>query len=384
MLWVAGAVANGVTSLAYFAIAFAILRPLVRERQVLENPLGLATALIFFTCAVHHGSHTVKTLLPVAYYTYHYDWQLASSLATRQMFDWEGITWDIFTAGVGIYYWTLRRTYGSLMQGAKLFEDLREKDRQTSERTALLEASNQELEAFSYSISHDLRAPLRAIDGYARILLEENAATLEPAAVGYLTRIDANAKEMEALIQALLEFSRLGRQPLAVARVEPARIVGKALDTLKAQMTNRHVDVKVVNMPGCDADPTLLRQVYVNLLSNALKFTQNRAVAQIEVGSMAGTSPPIYFVKDNGAGFDMAYKDKLFAVFQRLHRKDEYDGTGVGLAIVERIVTRHGGRIWAEGYPGSGAIFYFTLAADGLRTGVAPAAEVAGVSAGAR
>ena len=377
MLWVAGALANGVTALVYFAIASAILRPLVRERQVFVNPLGLATALIFFTCAVHHGAHTVKTILPIAYYTYHYNFDLASGLATRQMFDWEGITWDVFTAGIGLYYWTLRRTYGSLMQGAKLFEDLREKERQTAERTALLESSNRELEAFSYSISHDLRAPLRAIDGYARILLEENAGNLAPEAVRYLNNIDTNAREMEVLIQGLLEFSRLGRQPVKMENVEPGDVIRKALATLQPEMQGRVVEVVVRDMPPCSADPALLQQVYVNLLGNAIKFTGRRPVAEVEVGSIAGSSPTVFFVKDNGAGFDMAYKDKLFSVFQRLHSKAEYDGTGVGLAIVQRIVSRHGGRVWAEGRPGVGATFYFTLSGSGPRHGPIEIGELA-------
>ena len=230
-----------------------------------------------------------------------------------------------------------------------------------AERTAELETSNEELEAFSYSVSHDLRAPLRAIGGFARILREEHAAKLEPEALDYLRDIDTNAVEMGQLIDDLLQLSHLGRQALALQAVDPADVAREALDKLKPEMEGRAVEVEEADLPVCNADPALLQQVYLNLLSNALKFTRTRPVARIEVGTVEGEGPAVYFVKDNGAGFDMAYQDKLFAVFQRLHRQEEYEGTGVGLAIVQRIVARHGGRVWADGKPGVGAAFYFTL-----------------------
>ncbi|HEY8740417.1 MAG TPA: ATP-binding protein [Candidatus Dormibacteraeota bacterium] len=234
-----------------------------------------------------------------------------------------------------------------------------------AERTAQLEASNEELEAFSYSVSHDLRAPLRAIGGFARILSEEHAAKLEPEAADYLRDISKNAVEMGQLIDDLLQLSHVGRQGLALEAADPADVARRALDKLKPEMEGRAIEVEVANLPGCNADPALLQQVYLNLLGNAIKFTRACTVARIDVGSIEGEGPVVYFVKDNGAGFDMAYVDKLFAVFQRLHRQEEYEGTGVGLAIVQRIVTRHGGRIWAEGEPGVGASFYFTLAGGG-------------------
>ncbi len=226
-----------------------------------------------------------------------------------------------------------------------------------------LETANKELESFSYSVSHDLRAPLRAMDGFSRILQEDFGPALEPQAKHYLERIRANANRMGELVDDLLAFSRLGRQALKLAPVEPAALVVQAWDELAAERAGREVLLEVAALPACLADAGLLRQVFVNLLGNALKYSRRRAQAQITVGCQLGQSDPRYFVGDNGVGFDMAYADKLFGVFQRLHRPEEYEGTGVGLAIVARIVQRHGGQIWAEAKLDEGATFYFTLKA---------------------
>ena len=234
------------------------------------------------------------------------------------------------------------------------------------ERTAELTRSNQELESFSYSISHDLRAPLRAIDGFSRILADEHQAQLAPEARRMLQLVRGNTQQMGRLIDDLLAFSRLSRQALNRQSVDPNELVRQAIRDLASQQEGRQVEVKVGPLPLCAGDPALLKQVWINLLANALKFTRSRPKAQIEIGSRPGelTHPgdePAYFVKDNGVGFDMTYADKLFVVFQRLHRPEEYEGTGVGLAIVKRIVERHGGRVWAEAEKDKGAIFYFTL-----------------------
>ena len=237
-----------------------------------------------------------------------------------------------------------------------------ELEQRVVDRTAQLEAANKELEAFSYSVSHDLRAPLRAIDGFSRILLEDHTPQLPPEAVRYLRIIFESTQQMGQLIDGLLAFSRLGRQPLDKQPIDTAGLVRQVLDSLSSEQAGRQVEISLDELPVCQGDPTLLRQVWVNLLSNALKFTRGREVARIEIGSMAGQDgEPVYFVKDNGVGFDMQYADKLFGVFQRLHRAEEYEGTGVGLAIVQRIVHRHGGRVWAESEPGAGATFYFAL-----------------------
>jgi two-component system sensor histidine kinase/response regulator len=231
------------------------------------------------------------------------------------------------------------------------------------ERTGELEAAVKELEAFSYSISHDLRAPLRAINGFSKILLEEHSGQLSADAQKYLGLVGHNAQYMGQLIDGLLLFSRLSRQPLQKRPMLTEEVVRWALDELVAEQTGRNVEVTIGDLQPCHGNPTLLKQVFVNLLSNALKFTGRQPHAHIEVGCREANGEVIYFVRDDGAGFDMQYADKLFGVFQRLHRAEDYDGTGVGLALVQRIVQRHGGQIWAEAALGHGATFSFTLAA---------------------
>jgi two-component system sensor histidine kinase/response regulator len=233
-------------------------------------------------------------------------------------------------------------------------------------RTGELEAANKELEAFSYSISHDLRAPLRAINGFSRILIEEYAPELSADALAYLDKVSHNAHYMGQLIDGLLTFSRLSRQPMQKRRVPTEEIVRRALDELVPEQAGRQVNISVGELLPCQANRTLLQQVFVNLISNALKFTQRREVATIEIGCRQADGEVIYFVRDDGVGFDMRYADKLFGVFQRLHSAEDYDGTGVGLALVQRIVNRHGGRIWAESAVDQGATFSFTLAAAPL------------------
>ncbi len=228
-------------------------------------------------------------------------------------------------------------------------------------RTAQLEAANKELEAFSYSVSHDLRAPLRAIDGFSRILLDEYGPQLDAEAQRYLQIVGENAQQMSHLIDALLAFSRLSRQPLNKQLVDMNQLARQALDEVRRDQPDRSPELVSGDLPPCRADPALLKQVWINLLSNAFKFTARREQARIEIGCQPDQGQLIYFVRDNGTGFDMQYADKLFGVFQRLHRAEEYEGTGVGLAIVRRIVERHGGRIWVEAQVDGGATFYFAL-----------------------
>jgi len=246
----------------------------------------------------------------------------------------------------------------------KLNEEL---EQRVLDRTAELEAANKELDSFSYSVSHDLRAPLRAIDGFSRILLEDHGATLTDDGKGYLKLVRDNTCQMGRLVDDLLVFSRLGRLPLTKQRIDPSKVVRQCLAEMQTEQDGRQVEIVIGDLPNCRADPTLLKQVWTNLLSNALKYTRKREVARITIGHRS-VSPPsgadpeaVYFVEDNGAGFDMKYAHKLFGVFQRLHRATDFEGTGVGLAIVHRIVTRHGGRVWAEALPSQGATFSFTL-----------------------
>jgi len=235
-----------------------------------------------------------------------------------------------------------------------------ELEQRVVERTAQLKVANQELQAFSYSVSHDLRAPLRAMDGFSRILLEDYGPQLPSLAQHYLQVVRKNAQQMGRLIDDLLALSRLGRQPLTKRPVMPADLVRQVLEELSAGQEGRRVEIQIDDLPPCQADPALLKQVFINLISNALKFTQGRETARIEIGCQPCEGSVVYFVRDNGVGFDMRYANKLFGVFQRLHSADEYEGTGVGLAIVQRIIHRHGGRIWAKAEEGQGATFYFT------------------------
>jgi signal transduction histidine kinase len=233
-------------------------------------------------------------------------------------------------------------------------------------RTAELEASNRELEAFGYSVSHDLRSPLRSIDGFSRLVLEENKGELSAEGVRRLGLIRAGAQQMGVLIDDLLGFSRLGRVELKKRRVFTVDVVNEVIAELKQENPDRQIEFVVQALPACLADPVLLKQVFRNLLGNAVKFSRTRSDARIEVGSDADrdTAKPgmvMYFIKDNGVGFDMQYIDKLFGVFQRLHRMEDFPGTGVGLALIRRIVERHGGTVWAEGVVDSGATFYLTL-----------------------
>jgi light-regulated signal transduction histidine kinase (bacteriophytochrome) len=243
-----------------------------------------------------------------------------------------------------------------------------ELERRVADRTARLEAANRELEAFSYSVSHDLRAPLRSVDGFSQALLDDYAAQLPGEARHYLETIRAAAQRMGHLIAALLSLSRLGRQALVRRPLDTGLLVREVLEELRPLAAGREVDLHIGELPPSQADPTLLRQVWLNLLGNAFKYTAGRDVARIEIGSVRRAGEVVYFVRDNGAGFDMRYADRLFGVFQRLHGQAQFEGTGVGLAIVQRIVHRHGGRVWAEAAEDRGAVFWFTLGPSPLET----------------
>lgn len=236
-----------------------------------------------------------------------------------------------------------------------------ELEHRVAARTADLEAANKELEAFSYSVSHDLRAPLRAMDGFSHAVLEDYGDQLPEEGRQYLETIRHGAQRMGTLIDDLLTFSRLSRLPLNRQAVNMGRLASDALEELGAQRNGRQIDLRIGDLPPCHGDPSLLRQVWVNLISNAVKYTKRREAAVVEVGAREENGETVYFVSDNGTGFDMQYAHKLFGVFQRLHRADEFEGTGVGLAIVQRVVHRHGGRVWAKAEIDRGASFCFTL-----------------------
>jgi light-regulated signal transduction histidine kinase (bacteriophytochrome) len=229
------------------------------------------------------------------------------------------------------------------------------------ERTEELKTAYRELESFSYSVSHDLRAPLRTINGFARILEEEYNDRFDDEGKRLLTRIISGARRMGILIDDLLAFSRFSRQVITPVTIDMHRLVEECINEAAPGGVLPAVNLVIEDLPAAFGDRNLIKQVWFNLLSNALKFSVRNPNPQITVGSKETGDQIIYFVRDNGAGFDMQYADKLFKVFQRLHKDSDFEGTGVGLAIVQRIVQRHGGRIWAEGNLNEGAIFYFTL-----------------------
>jgi PAS domain S-box-containing protein len=253
----------------------------------------------------------------------------------------------------------MRDSHGNLIGYAKVTRDLTQRRRVEQ----ALAQSNQELERFSYSVSHDLRAPLRAIHGYAQALWEDHAARLDDEGKRLLAVIRDSAKLGGQLIDGLLNFSRVGRQALTRTPVDLTALAESVVAELRQTAGSVAVEVVLTPLPPATGDPTLLRHVLTNLINNAFKFSAKRAHPRVEIGAQQNGPEAVYYVKDNGVGFDMEYAGKLFGVFQRLHRPDEFEGTGVGLALAQRIVQRHGGRIWAEGKVNEGATFFFTVSA---------------------
>ena len=253
------------------------------------------------------------------------------------------------------------------LENARLTERVRE-------RTAELEAANRELDAFSYSVSHDLRAPMRVVRGFAALLAQDHRGALSDDGRHLVDSIIAAAHRGERLIQDLLRFSSLNRQPLARREVDVEALVQTAWHEVHGREAARPVEFLVGPLPPAFADPGLLQQVVVNLLSNALKFTATRAHARIEVGCESGAGEPVYYVRDNGVGFDMQYRARLFDAFQRLHG-DEFPGSGIGLSLVQRIIHRHGGAVWAHAQVDAGATFYFTIGPSAAASPVADSHE---------
>lgn len=238
---------------------------------------------------------------------------------------------------------------------------LNELNNQLLEEQKKLEDANHELEAFAYSVSHDLRVPLRAIDGFSRILVEDYRDELDDEGRRLISIIRDNTKKMGQLIDDILQLSRAGRQEINLTQLDIESIFQNVFNELKQSNEDRNIVLEMEPLPKIYADRTLLQQVISNLLSNSFKFTNTRETAEIKVGFEVGKNEYIYYVKDNGVGFNMKYSDKLFGLFQRLHGQNEFDGTGVGLSIVQRIIRRHGGDVWAEGKVDEGATFYFSL-----------------------
>ena len=243
-------------------------------------------------------------------------------------------------------------------------EEIRKLNEVLERKIGELNKSNHDLEAFNYSVSHDLRVPLMAIDGFSRRLLQHYADGLDPKGLQMLNLIRNDVHKMEQLTEDLLAYARLGRQEMGLSTVSIEQIARGVLEELTAIYSGRKIDLQMGKLPPACCDESMIRQVFANLLSNAFKFTKYRDIARIEIGGSAGASENLYWVKDNGVGFDQQDAEKLFGVFQRLYGSDQFEGTGIGLAVVKRIIDFHKGRVWAEGKPDSGATFYFTLPAN--------------------
>lgn len=264
---------------------------------------------------------------------------------------------SVFSVFVGLVFLVAWRRVAE----QKLIELNATLEERVAERTAQLHASNQELESFSYSVSHDLRAPLRHINGFSLALLEDYNDKLDDVGKDYLRQVREASQEMAALIDDVLKLARLSRSEMVSESVDLTAMARSIIEDLKKDDAIRKVDIKVESGLSAQGDKSLLEIMLTNLICNAWKFTSKTEKAKITFGQDVFDDKTVYFVRDNGAGFDMDYADKLFGVFQRLHRTDEFEGTGVGLAIVQRIVSRHGGRVWGEGSVDKGATFYVSL-----------------------
>ena len=260
------------------------------------------------------------------------------------------------------------------MENVQLYSGLEQK---VAERTARLQALNEELDSFSYSVSHDLRAPLRHVGGFIELLQKQEGDKLSPKGLEYLKIILSSTQTMSGLINDLLEFSRMGRTDMRKSRIDMKALVSDVWRELAPERKDRNIVWTLADLPPAEGDSAMLKQVWFNLLSNAIKYTKRRDQTEVHVGFTVCDAENEFFVKDNGAGFDMKYADKLFGVFQRLHQKEDFEGTGIGLANVRRIITRHGGRTWADSKVNHGAMFYFTLPkkAGGLLEPLHPASQ---------
>lgn len=248
-----------------------------------------------------------------------------------------------------------------LTERVEKVRQLRNLNKELQSEAVKLEDANNELEAFAYSVSHDLRVPLRAIDGFSRIIIEDYEDKLDDEGVRLLNIVRDNTKKMGQLIDDILLLSRAGRQEMKISDLDIAALANNVYGEFTQETENRNVKFTVDDLPKPKADRALMTQVLTNLIGNALKFTREKENAEIEVGFQDDKENYIYFVKDNGAGFNMKYYDKLFGLFQRLHSQEEFEGTGVGLSIVQRIISRHGGRVWGEGEVDKGATIFFSL-----------------------
>jgi signal transduction histidine kinase len=331
------------------ALGLALLAQRYEFRDV-EMPV-FTMAIAISTWYAGNGPSALAVLLCMALFDYFFTEPLYSfDVSAKDLpYFFIFIVWGIIVASFAA---VRRRVEDSLLRAQA---DL-------AKRAAELEATNKELEAFTYSVSHDLRAPLRHVAGFAELLQRQSSAVLDDKARRYMTMILEAAKRMGSLVDDLLGFSRIGRAEARMTAVSLDQLVREVIAELAQDTRNRDIDWRIGTLPVCYGDRAMLKVAFMNLLSNAVKFTRLRPQARIEIGCADGKDGQVeIFVADNGAGFEMQYVNKLFGVFQRLHRSEEFEGTGIGLATVQRIVHRHGGQVRAQGAVGQGATFYFSL-----------------------
>jgi len=353
-------ISDGLIALAYYSIPMTLVYFVCKRKDLAFNWMFICFAIFIVSCGTTH--------LMEIFNIWHPTYWLSGIIKAITAFA------SIVTAILLIRLVPLALSLPSPEQLRKSNEELQREMRERAlatekitslnaelvKQTTRLEAANKELETFGYSVSHDLRAPLRHIEGYVDLLRGEISSLSEKGGQ-YLKVISDSAKQMGVLIDGLLAFSRMGRAALNPCWIETDALVAQAREELSRDAAGRSIEWKIEALPKVYADKTLFKQVWVNLLDNAIKYTRNRDKAVISIGCKEAGDEFEFFVKDNGAGFDMQYAAKLFGIFQRLHFKEEFEGTGIGLANIQRIIARHGGRTRAEGEVNVGATFYFTL-----------------------
>ena len=346
--------------LAVLSVSMALGGALLIERFHLRNITLFLCAIAVVAWYGGTGAAVLALLLSCISFAYFFvepSYTLYISRSTIPYF----ILFALFTSLVTWFSAVRRSVEGELTERKRREQEIKNLNLELAKHSTALEAINQELEAFAYSISHDLRAPLRHMAGYTELLQKKASSALDEKSNHYILMMLDSAKRMGNLIDDLLAFSRIGRAETQKTLFSLTQLVREALSEVRQDAEGRNIAWKVGALPDFYGDRSMLRLVLVNLISNAIKFTRTRTQAEIEIGCADGNSDDlVVFVRDNGVGFDMKYVNKLFGVFQRLHQSDEFEGTGIGLATVQRIIHRHGGKVWAEGVVDGGATFYFS------------------------
>ena len=360
LIWL-HAISASLVALAYLSIPLTLVHIVRKRRDIPFDWVFGCFALFILACGGTHVMEVVTLWIPA----YWYSGALKALTAVVSIMTAVLLIQIVPTLLALPSPEKLRKANAALENEIVEHRQAEESVRQLNHNLALhaaeLSLVNNDLHSFTYSVSHDLRAPLRHIAGFSRILLDEFGPSLVPEAQRHLHRIDEGTRRMGQLVDGLLDLTQMGRQPLSLQIADLDGVVEDALAALKPETEGRQVEWKIAGLPFVECDPALMRQVFQNLVSNALKYSRPRSPAVIEIGQIEKDGQAVVFVPDNGVGFNMKYADKVFGVFQRLHRSEDFEGTGVGLAIVRRIIQKHGGSIWADAELDKGATFYFTL-----------------------